>query len=40
MEEVLSDLSGLPGVFAYLDDLLVWGSSGEEHNENLKAVLH
>ena len=33
MEEVLS---GLPGVFVYLDDLLVWGSS----DENLKRVLH
>ena len=33
-------LAGLSGVFNYLDDLLVFGSSVEEHDANLKAVLH
>ncbi|XP_049275515.1 uncharacterized protein LOC119372299 isoform X3 [Rhipicephalus sanguineus] len=30
---------GLPGVKIYVDDILVWGSSVEEHNERLKSVL-
>ncbi|XP_064465546.1 uncharacterized protein K02A2.6-like [Ornithodoros turicata] len=32
-------LSGLVGVGAYLDDILITGSTQEEHNERLRAVL-
>ena len=32
-------LNGLPGVICYLDDILITGSSKEEHNANLEAVL-
>lgn len=28
-----------PGVMAYIDDILVWGSSEQEHDERLIAVL-
>lgn len=33
-------LTGLTGVFNYLDDLLVYGSDQKDHDANLKAVLH
>ena len=36
MNKVLSDL---PGVLCLIDDILVYGSSKEEHNERLEAVL-
>ena len=36
MNRVLSDL---PGVLCLMDDILVYGSSKEEHNERLEAVL-
>ena len=29
----------LPGVETYIDDILVWGATKEEHNQRLKAVL-
>ena len=32
-------LQGIPGVFCYLDDIIVTGSSTEEHLERLVAVL-
>ena len=32
-------LSGLPGVLCLIDDILVYGSSTQEHDERLKAVL-
>ena len=32
-------LQGIPGVVAYLDDILVTGSSDTEHLESLKEVL-
>lgn len=33
-------LSGLPGVLRLIDDILVYGSCREEHNERLEAVLN
>ena len=33
-------LSGLPGVLCLIDDILVYGSSVEEHNERLESVLN
>ena len=33
-------LLGLPGVLCLIDDILVYGSSIEEHNERLQAVLN
>ncbi|KFD45162.1 hypothetical protein M513_13960, partial [Trichuris suis] len=33
-------LRGLPGVICYLDDILVYGRSAEQHDKNLDAVLH
>ena len=36
MEELLKDL---PGVICYMEDILVFGRTGEEHDENLKKVL-
>lgn len=30
---------GLPGVLVYIDNILVWGSSKQEHDERLTAVL-
>ena len=36
MEELLRDI---PGVFCYLDDILVTGSSKEEHDKSLRLVL-
>jgi hypothetical protein len=33
-------LKGLPGVQCFFDDLVTYGSSPEEHEVNLKAVLH
>ena len=36
IEELLKDL---PGVICYMDDILVFGRTGEEHDENLKKVL-
>ncbi len=32
-------LQGLKGVQCYLDDVIIFGSTQQEHNENLKAVL-
>jgi len=32
-------LLGIPGVFCYLDDIIVTGSTMEEHLERLVAVL-
>lgn len=32
-------LAGLPGVCAYLDDILIMGASNEEHLDWLEAVL-
>ena len=33
-------LSGLPGVLCLIDDILVYGSNTQEHNERLEAVLN
>ena len=32
-------LSGIPGVICYLDDILIVGSSGKQHDERLREVL-
>ncbi|UYV62790.1 K02A2.6-like, partial [Cordylochernes scorpioides] len=32
-------LSGLPGTACYMDDILIYGSTMEEHNRNLETVL-
>ena len=32
-------LSGLPGVLCYMDDILIFGSSKQEHNIRLQNVL-
>lgn len=32
-------MAGLKGVFNFLDDILVFGKTQEEHDENLRAVL-
>ncbi|KAK8767070.1 hypothetical protein V5799_006149 [Amblyomma americanum] len=32
-------LDGLPGVHVYIDDILVWGTTRQEHDERLVAVL-
>lgn len=34
-----SILAGLEGVIVYLDDIVVFGSSKEEHDRRLQAVL-
>jgi hypothetical protein len=31
-------LAGIPGVLVYIDDILIWGRTKEEHDERLKAV--
>ncbi len=32
-------LQGLPGVFAYSDDILIGGSTQQEHDQRLRSVL-
>ena len=39
-QRVMSDiLSGLPGIVVYIDDILVFGSNRQEHDERLACVL-
>lgn len=35
-----NQLRDLPGVFNYVDDILVFGSDQEGHDQNLEAVLN
>ena len=37
--QVSRALEGIPGVRAYIDDILVYGDTIQEHEENLKKVL-
>ena len=32
-------LAGAPGCLSYLDDIIVWGNTSDEHHHNLRAVL-
>ena len=37
--EIDNLVKGLQGVTVYLDDILITGKTGQEHDENVKAVL-
>ncbi len=36
---VAQTLAGLKGTVAYIDDILIYGATQEEHDANLEAVL-
>ncbi len=37
-KRVVETLAGIPGVLVYIDDILIWGATQEEHDERLKLV--
>jgi anti-sigma28 factor (negative regulator of flagellin synthesis) len=38
-KRVVETLAGIPGVLVYIDDILIWGRTKEEHDERLRMVL-
>ncbi len=37
-KRVVETLAGIPGVLVYIDDILIWGATQEEHDERLRLV--
>jgi hypothetical protein len=37
-KRVVETLAGIPGVLVYIDDILIWGRTQEEHDERLRLV--